>query len=587
MRAVTRPSRIALIVGAAILVAALAWVAWIGVRGWLAKEELDSARALTADLRDAVASGDLAAATATTERMLAHADSAAGLTSDPLWRAAEVVPVAGANLAAARVISAELTEVLSDAALPMMESAGLLVDQLRLPEGGIDTALLASQQPAFEGAQTTLAASADRLGRIDTDALAPPVRAAVEKLEETVSELLPVVGALDDAAAVLPSSLGEDGPRTILVMLQNNAELRTAGGITGSFVELRADAGRLSLVSQADSSEFARTMSPVVPIPASTLALYGDQVGRFVQNATMPADFDLSARLVSQWWQTRTGRTPDTILAVDPLVLRSLLSVTGPIATEQGAITADGLVDQLLVEPYMSLDAAAQTAKFRSTATAVFTQIADFDIDPVAFATALAEPIADGRISVWSAHPEEQEVLAQTSLAGPAARQRAAGPDAFAVYFNDATGGKMDSLLEVAIASGSASCRPDDRQDIVVSVTLTNTVEPNAVATLPTAMTGGGHFGARIGDIATNVSVSAPAGSFFGGVSVAGEPLLSVDVEEEGLSVSSARVEVAPGESQTVEFRFVAASTDPVEPTVMHTPLIDEAAVSEARVECG
>lgn len=586
MRAVTRPSRIALIVGAAILVAALAWVAWIGVRGWLAKDELDSARALTADLRSAVESGDLDAATATTERMLAHADSASGLTSDPLWRAAEIVPVAGANLAAARVISAELTDVLSDSALPMMDSARLLVDQLRLPEGGIDTALLASQQPAFEKAQTTLAASADRLGQIDPDALAAPVRDAVRQLDQAISDLLPIVGALDDSAAVLPSSLGGDGPRTILVMLQNNAELRTAGGITGSFVELRADAGRLTLVSQADSSEFERTGSPIIPIPSPTLALYGDQVGRFVQNATMPADFDLSARLVSQWWQIRTGRAPDTILSVDPLVLRSLLSVTGPIATEHGTITADGLVDQLLVEPYMSLDSAAQTAKFRTTAAAVFTQIADFDIDPVAFAAALGTPIADGRVSVWSAHPDEQEVLAQTALAGPAARQRAAGPDAFAVYFNDATGGKMDSMLEVAIASGSASCRADERQDIVVSVTLTNTVEPSAVATLPTAMTGGGHFGARVGDISTNVSVSAPAGSFFGGVSVAGEPLLSVDVEEGGLSVSSARVELAPGESRTVEFRFVAAGTDPIEPQVMHTPLIDDAAVSEARVEC-
>ncbi|MCW3494598.1 DUF4012 domain-containing protein [Microbacterium sp. SSM24] len=576
-----------LIVGAAILVAALAWVAWIGVRGWLAKEELDSARALTSDLRDAVESGDLDAASATTERMLAHAEAASGLTSDPLWRGAEVVPVAGANLAAARVISAELTEVLSGAALPMMESARLLVDQLRLPEGGIDTALLASQQPAFDDARATLAASADELGQIDPDTLAPPVGDAVRQLDDAVSDLLPIVGALDDTAAVLPTSLGSAGPRTILVMLQNNAELRTAGGITGSFVELRADAGKLTLVSQADSSEFERTASPIIPIPAATLALYGDQVGRFVQNATMPADFDLSSRLVSQWWQARTGSAPDTVLSVDPLVLRSLLSVTGPIATEQGTITADDLVDQLLVEPYMSLDAAAQTAKFRTTAAAVFTQVADFDIDPVAFATALAAPIAEGRISVWSVHPDEQEILAQTSLAGPAARQRAAGPDAFAVYFNDATGGKMDSLLDVAIAAGSASCRADDRQDVVVSVTLTNTVEPNAVATLPTAMTGGGHFGARVGNIATNVSVSAPEGSFFGGVSVAGEPLLSVDVEEEGLSVSSARVELAPGETRTVEFRFIAARTEPVEPTLLHTPLIGDVAVSVGKVECG
>ncbi|MGL4256163.1 MAG: DUF4012 domain-containing protein [Microbacterium sp.] len=587
MRARLRPSRVATIAGAAILVAALAWVAWVGFRGWLAKEELDSARALTTDLRSAVEAGDLEAATAHTQRMLAHAEAASDLTSDPLWRAAEAVPVAGANFAAARVLSAEVTGVLSDAALPMMHSARLLAEQLRLPEGGIDTALLSDQRTALDGAEATLMSASTELAKIDLDPLLPAVSAGVRQLDTAVSDLLPIVGSLGDTAAVLPASLGADGPRTILVMLQNNAELRTSGGITGSFVELRAESGRLTLISQADSSEFKRADSPVLPIPAATLALYGDQVGRFVQNATMPADFDLTARLVSHWWEGRTGSAPDTVLSVDPLVLRSLLEVTGPLATTTGTLTAEELVPQLLVEPYMSLDSSGQTAMFRTTAAAVFTEVADFDLDPVAFAAALAQPIAQGRVSIWSAHPDEQEVLARTTLAGPAARQRAAGPDAVAVYFNDATGGKMDSLLDVAIAAGSASCRADGRQDILVSVTLTSTVDHGTAQQLPPAMTGGGHYGARIGDIATNVSVSAPEGAFFGGVTAGGRNLVSVDVEEEGFPVSAVRVDLAPGESQTIDFRFISAGTDPIDPQVMHTPLLADVPVSDARVECG
>lgn len=586
MRTLTRPSRIALIAGAAALVVALAWIAWIGVRGWMAKDELDSARALTTELRDAVESGDLAAAAATTERMQVHADAASELTSDPLWRAAEVVPLAGRNLAAARVVSTELARVLTDAAIPMMQSADVLSEGVRLPEGGIDTALLASQQPAFATATATLSSAADALQQIDPDELIPAIGDGVRQLDAAVADLLPIVRGLDDTSAVLPATLGADGPRTILVMLQNNAELRTSGGITGSFIELRADAGKLTLVSQADSSAFARTAESVLPVPPETLALYGDQVGRFVQNATMPADFDLSARLASSWWERRTGNAPDTVLSVDPLVLKSVLTVTGPIATDHGALTADDLIQQLLVAPYMSLDSDAQTAVFRKTASAVFAAVAAFDVDPVAFATALAGPIAEGRVSVWSAHPEEQDILAQTSLAGPAARQRSAGPNAFAVYLNDATGGKMDSLLQVAIASGSASCRPDGHQDILISVTLTSDVDASAVGSLPAAMTGGGRYGARVGDIATNVSVSAPEGTFFGGVSMSGESLVSVDVEEGGLAVSSARVDLAPGESKTLDFRFVAAGTDPVDPQILHTPMIGDVPLSDAPVEC-
>ncbi|GAB2837795.1 DUF4012 domain-containing protein [Microbacterium insulae] len=586
MRTRTRLSRIALAATAVALVAAVAWVAWVGVRGWLAKTELDSAKALVSDVGEALQAGQLDAASADAEQMLAHAEAASALTSDPLWRAAEGIPFVGPNLAAVRVVSAEVAGALSGAAIPLMDGVEALTADLRLPEGGIDTSLLAEQLPALEDAEATLTDTAADLADIDGAALLPPVRSAVREVVDAVDEIRPVVTALGDTAAVLPATLGGSGPRTILIMLQNNAELRTSGGITGSFVELRADAGKLSLVSQADSSEFERAPSPVLPIPESTLALYGEQVGRFVQNATMPADFDLTARLVSHWWEGRTGTAPDTVLSVDPLVLRALLDVTGPVATEYGTLTADDLVRQLLVDPYMSLDSSTQTAMFRTTASAVFAEVADFDLDPVAFASALAGPIADGRVNVWSAHAQEQAVLAQTLLAGPAARQRAAGPDAFAVYFNDATGGKMDTMLDASIAVGSASCRADGRQEVLVSVALTSTAESGA-ADLPVAMTGGGLYGARSGDIATNVSVSAPEGMFFGGVSLAGGTIPSVNVEENGLPVSSARVDLAPGESRTLEFRFIAGDTDPIEPVVMHTPTIDDIPLSQTRVDCG
>lgn len=583
----TRLGRVALTAGATIVIVALAGFAWVGVRGWMAQQELEQAQALTTELKSAVDAGDLQSALATTEEVRAHAAAAAGLTSDFVWRGAEALPFAGANLAAVRVVASELETVLSDTALPVMGSARELSDGLRRPEGGLDTTVLAAQQDTLADADAALRASAARLDEIDVKPLLPPIRNAVSQLDSVVDQLTPVAGALNDASQLVPPILGQDGPQTILVMLQNNAELRTGGGISGTFIELRADAGRLTLVSTADSSEFKRSTVPVVPIPESTLALYGDQVGRFVQNATMPADFELTAELISTWWKGRAGAAPDTIVSVDPLVLRSLLAVTGPISTSQGSLSSDLLVQRLLVDPYMSLDQNAQTEVFREAASAVFSRLAEFDIDPIRFASALADPVSDGRISVWSADTAVQDILAGTALAGPAARQRAAGADAFAVYLNDATGGKMDSLLDVAVATGTAQCRPDDRSDMVVSVTLTSRVAADAAQTLPVSMSGGGNFGARIGDIATNVSVSAPEGSYFGGATRDGELLPSVDVEDVGFPVTATRVVLAPGESVTVDFRFVSAGTAAVAPEVIHTPLLTPVELSQTDVACG
>lgn len=579
--------RVATVAIAAVGLAILAGVAWVGVRGWLAQGELERARELSGQLEDAAASGNLPASIELAAAVEAHASSAEALTSDPVWRTAELVPGLGANLSAARVVSSGLSYVLTDAAIPMLEAADSLVTGIRRDDGGIDTALLAGEQGRMSAAREALVEVAQELDHVDPGALLAPVRSGLESLDEVVARLLPMATAFDDATRLLPSTLGEDGKRTILVMLQNNAELRTGGGISGSFIELTADRGRLELVSQADSGRFPEAASPVLDVPASTVALHGAQVGRFVQNATMPADFDLTARLVSRWWSTIADSRPDTILSVDPLVLRAVLEVTGPIKTSQGALSSDDIVDRLMVEPYMSLGPDAQTKLFKETAAKVFAELIEFDLDPVRLAAAVSGPIAEGRLSVWSAHESEQAILADTLLGGPAARQRAAGADAFAVYLNDATGGKMDSLLDVSITVGTADCRPDDRRDVLVALTLKSLAARDAATALPPSMTGGGHYGTRPGDIATNVSVSAPAGSYFGGVRSDGELLPSVNVEDAGLPVSAARVVLSPGESETIEFRFTAAEAGDISPVLMHTPMLREPAVDSAPATCG
>ena len=124
--------------------------------------------------------------------------------------------------------------------------------------------------------------------------------------------------------------LGQDGARSILVMLQNGAELRTGGGLTGAFAELRADDGTLEIVDQASSADFPRLAKPIAELPASVSTLLDDAVGRYVMNISSPADFTVSGGLASDWWALRTGHRPDTIVSVDVPVLAALLAVDRP-----------------------------------------------------------------------------------------------------------------------------------------------------------------------------------------------------------------------------------------------------------------
>ncbi len=563
----------------------MAAAAWVGIRGILAKDELESAQELAGSLQESAVELDFADAEQVAE-LADHARRAAELTSDPVWRLAEIVPYAGANLAAVRVVSAEMDRVVTEVLEPLMSAAGFVAASGRTADGAIDIDALSRFEGPISRAAVVLDDSAQRLDDIDRGPMVAPVREGVDQFSDMLSQVRPAVAALDDVASLLPSLLGADGPRTILVALQNNAELRTGGGITGSFVELSAEGGHVAIRAQADSSHFAAEETGILPIPETTAALYGDRVGRFVQNASMTADFELTADLVSEWWLTLTGRSPDVVIAVDPVVLKAVLQVTGPIQASGQELTADDLVSRLLVEPYLSLGSEDQTALFRDAAAAVFTRVMSTDVGLMALATALIEPVEQGRVSMWSAHADEQEVIVRTSLAGPAARQAHAGEDAFAVYLNDATSGKMDSFLDAAISWGVAECRTDGHRDIVVSVTLTSTVSPEAAADLPSSMTGGGWYGARAGDIATNVSVSAPTGSYFGGVTRGDAPIATAEASDGGFPVTSARVDLAPGESATMEFRFLSAEPRVVTPVILHTPMLSVPAITETPISC-
>lgn len=580
-----RRRRTAIVVAAAVLATLLAAVAWVCVRGLMAKTELEAAQGLAGSLQSSAAEVDFPDAEELSDLAL-HARRAAELTADPVWRAAEAVPFAGPNLAAARVVSTELDNIVSGAVVPLMSAADTLAKGARTPDGAIDVDALSEMREPVSQAGAVLEESAQRLDDVEAAAVVEPIRDGLTRLKDVVGGLRPAVAALDDVTTLLPPVLGADGPRTILVALQNNAELRTGGGITGSFVELSAEGGRLALTAQADSSNFTSLEDGIAPLPESMAALYGDRVGRFVQNASMPADFVLTAGLVSEWWRTLTGRAPDVVISVDPLVLQALLRVTGPIHAAGQEFTSEDLLSRLLVDPYLSLDAEAQSTLFRDVAAAVFSRLTSAEVDLLALATGLVEPVEQGRVSMWSAHGEEQAVITRTVLAGPAARQAQAGDDAFAVYLNDATGGKMDSLLDVGIRWGVAECRADGHRDVVVSVTLTSRAPADAGSDLPPSMTGGGRYGARAGDIATNVSVSAPAGSFFGGVSVSGRAVASEHAHDAGFPVAAARLDLEPGQSATVDFRFVAADARDVAPVILHTPMLQMPEIAEAPISC-
>src|SRR5690606_22099578 len=114
-------------------------------------------------------------------------------------------------------------------ALPLIDT----VDRVAADSTSIaDLAALRDAQPALRAAVDATRAAADDLASVNTDAIIAQLSDGVTQLRDVTADVQPLVEAAANAAELLPAMLGVDEERTILVMVQNNAELRTGGGIT-------------------------------------------------------------------------------------------------------------------------------------------------------------------------------------------------------------------------------------------------------------------------------------------------------------------------------------------------------------------
>ncbi len=559
----------------AIAITVLLAGAWVGTRGLMAKSELESLADLSSDLRSTLTAQDRSAALPLVDQIGAHAARASALTSDPVWALAEYIPWVGPNLRVARVTAMQLDAVMRESAPPVLAALETLEAGVG-DDGRLEVAGVPALAPELHRAAAALDRASAALDALDENAVLPQLASGMLELRAALDMAHPAVDALARASVLLPTLLGSDEPTSILVLAQNNAELRTGGGITGTFIEMQVHDGEISMIAQSDSSNFDVKSTPITPIPDSTTALYGDSVGRWVQNASMTPDFELTAAIALARWNEYTGRSPEVVVSVDPQVLGAVLRAVGPVTLDGGELNADNLVQRLLVDPYVQLDSEQQAVLFQQAVAAVFERVSSGGFDPLALAEALATPVEEGRISVWSSNEAVRAAVAGTALAGPAARQQNAGDSAFAVYFNDATGGKMDVYLGVAITAGIESCRPDGLAEVVVDVELTSNAPADAEFTLPRSVTGGGMWGTGIGDIGTLITVSAPEGYFFGGVINEGKAVRPGDVIESGFPSSVTRINLSPGQTESAQFRFIAPKPGVADPVILHTPLLTQ-----------
>jgi hypothetical protein len=572
---------------AVVLLVVCGW--WLASRAQQARTEAAQMQVEGARLQRELAAYDLTAAGATLGRLREHSGRAHELTDDPVWAVAGATPLLGRDLRAARETSAVLADV-TQAARPLETALPKLDPRRKGPGVAVDVDALADVAAAVPDLAVAVSDGSAKLASVDPRKLRPQLADGVTAVRRSLDAARrPLTGA-EPLARTLPAMLGASGPRTWVVLLQQNAEARGTGGLVGAYAVLRSDRGKIGLAQARSRSALDR--GPKVPdtgVPEELRELWGRDLREWA-GLNLSPNFPWTGRLVADGWAAdqRRGRL-DYVAGVDAHAVAGLLAGTGPVRLRDGTIVSqENAVEFLSRGVYAKYEApAAVDAVTTELVSRVFAKVSSGKLDLPALVRAMATPVQQRRLLVWSARPDEQEALERLPVGG--ALPSKPGAWAMAVV-NNGGGNKLDAYLKVHTTYSPGVCAQGFRVGRI-SVDLKNTAPPGGLPRYVTVRSDYAEAARRgrpagHGAVGTNrvlLDVYGPVSSQAALTTVDGKAAVPVSGTDAGHTVSRVAVEVPPGAQRRVDVIVVAPAVpgdSGTTPQVQAQPMVNQPTIS-------
>lgn len=225
----------------------------------------------------------------------------------------------------------------SHAVAPICQSlSGKKLSDL-LQDGSVNIPMLKEVSAAVSGAIPTIKADAETISSLPK-ARIPQVQAVLDKVQEPLGKAGGMLDQLQPILNVLPQMFGEGGQRSYLIIAQNNSELRATGGLPGSWGVLTVTDGKIEM--NGDFTSILHQPGLQVQITEEERAASGSNMD------VDPAQVNTTRLLPCRRAHARLlgpgglGNV-DGVIAIDPVFLQRLLSLTGGFTAADGS-TIDG-----------------------------------------------------------------------------------------------------------------------------------------------------------------------------------------------------------------------------------------------------
>lgn len=195
------------------------------------------------------------------------------------------------------------------------------------------------------------------------------LRARIDGLSQKLAIYSDLVKKARATAYLLPSVVGLDGKKDYLILLQNNMELRPAGGFIGSFAKVSFEGGKLKALGVNDIYAIDGQLKVHVEPPKEIITDLG-QKDWFLRDSNWEPDFPTSARQAEWFYTKETGERVSGVFALDISAMEDLLFVVGPLELPDynEKVTADNLFVKAISHAEENFFAGSQAKKTFLTA---------------------------------------------------------------------------------------------------------------------------------------------------------------------------------------------------------------------------
>lgn len=528
------------------------------------KSEAKEAVEIVGGLKDKVTSGDFSTLPDDAKKIDELCDSMKAETSSPLWAAASFIPVYGSDINAARTMIDALSDVSSNALVPMADNLSQATPGKLFQDGMINVSALQAVADSLSSSSKVFKSANEKVQGIG-DTHISQVTELVDKAKDGFATLNGAVDAAEKVAPVLPQMLGANGQtRHYLVLAMSNVEIRACGGFPGSRGVMSVTDGKLELGDFVKVDMMKEPLSPL-PITDEEANLFTtgwgltgfNTLGYTMGDVTMTPDYPRAAQLASDMQKAIVGDDIDGVFAVDPVFLQYMLGVVGGTQLPDGTVVdASNAAKVLLHDIYWNYPVEEQDAIFAAVAGSAFNKIVDElgSSDITKIAAAIEKGASEGRILMYSRNDDEEKAAKALGISGALQTDTSEAP-ILGVYVNNYSYSKMDWFLDKRVTIDSSVENADGSTTYRVTTSLKNTMTPQEKAEMPGYFQGHNGISQDIDDEVLRLYLYAPAGGSISDIKTSGSGSIEMnEATHDGLKVAWGGVHMLLGQDIKVEY---------------------------------